>query len=578
MTDIQILSNIFWQNKIKHKEKAVFSKGDIKSIKKEISKERLENFINISRNNPLSKFSIVSSVFSFLLNKYFENYHNVIKIYPSHLIGLEDFLLLEIEIGTTMFKELLENTASEVKEVFSHKDHNSSKFNLESFSEFSIQFCQKTETLIDDLSLLYEELEDNIIFTVFYNENYHNYVIESLLKNFIDILLNYKDLLNKHSKEYSLIDNKERHQLLLEFNNTSFEYPKEKTIVQLFEEQVENTPNNIAVVFENRKLTYKQLNEKVNQVAHYIKNNHLIGHGHVIATLLPKSEDLLISLLAIKKLGCIYLPIDINYPKDRIDYILEDSDAKLLLSKKNSIQALAIHQPYVSLESDEVQLEQIYNLNITIHPNDIAYLIYTSGSTGQPKGVLVEHHSNINMSLDQIRAFGVTSEDNIVWFASVAFDASISEIMMSLYSGATLCIPREEEQKDKDQFILFLEKTQSTIVTFPPSYLELLSGGDFKNLKTIITAGESANPVKAKEIVGLGINYYNAYGPTEYSVCTSIFKLKDRDDYLTIPIGRPISNTRVYILDEDLRVVPVGVSGKLYVSGAGLSRGYLKRP
>ncbi|WP_184190840.1 non-ribosomal peptide synthetase, partial [Chryseobacterium defluvii] len=484
---------------------------------------------------------------------------------------------MEIKDNTTTFKELLQVTAIEVRDVFSHKDYNRSELNLESFSTFSIQFGQKAENLKDDISLLYEEREGKAVLTIFHKENYPDHVVENLLNKLTEILSDYESLLNRNKKEYSFVDDKERHQLLEEFNDTKANYPVDKTIVQLFEEQVEKTPDNIAVIFEETVLTYRELNEKANQLAHYIKDNHAVAGGQVIATLLPKSIDLLISLLAVEKIGCIYLPIDINYPKDRIDYILEDSDAKILLSENNNIQTLSIYQSYISLKSDEIRLASGNNLNISIKPSDIAYLIYTSGSTGRPKGVLVEHHSNINMSLDQIKTFQVTSEDKIVWFASVAFDASISEVMMSLYSGAALCIPAEEEQKDISRFISFLERTEPTVVTFPPSYLDLLSNEDLKTLKTIITAGESANPVKAKEIVENGVNYYNAYGPTEYSVCTSIFKLESHQNYTAVPIGKPISNTRVYILDEDLNLVPVGVSGKLYVSGAGLSRGYLNK-
>ncbi|MCL8537177.1 amino acid adenylation domain-containing protein [Chryseobacterium gallinarum] len=578
MAELQSLPEIFWQNKIRNREKVVFSKGCIKSIRKEIAKENFQSFIKISKSNPLSQFSIVSSVFSFIINAYFENYQNIIKIYPSNSIDLENFLLLETEDNTITFKELLQDIAEEIKEVFSYKHYNSLELNLESFSNFSIQFGQKVESLNDDISLLYEETEKNIIYTIFYNESYPDYIIESVLKNFINILSDYEVFLNKNRRKYSFIDKEERHQLLVKFNDNKVEYLVDRTIVQLFEEQVVRTPENVAVVFEDTKLSYLGLNEKANQLAHYIKNNHTIESGQVIATLLPKSIDLLISLLAIEKLGCIYLPIDVNYPKERIHYILEDSNAKVLLSENSTIQALNIRQTYISLESDEIQFESTNNLNIEIKHDDVAYLIYTSGSTGKPKGVLVEHYSSINMSLDQIKTFKITAEDKIVWFASVAFDASISEILMSLYSGATLCIPTGEEQKNKDRFISFLEKTKSTIVTFPPSYLELLSNDDLKGLKTIITAGESANPLKAKEIVGNGINYYNAYGPTEYSVCTSIFKLEPHHNYTTVPIGRPISNTQVYILNADLNIVPIGISGDLYISGPGLSRGYLNKP
>ncbi|WP_184873986.1 AMP-binding protein, partial [Chryseobacterium sp. G0240] len=551
-------------NKTKYIEKAIFSKRVIKSFKEEIPKDKMEGFLKVSKNNSLSKFSIVSSAFSFLIKKYFENFQDVIKVYPSNAIGLEKIVLLEVKNNAAVtFKDLLQNTVSEVKEVIFHKDYTLPGINLELYSNFSIQFNPEVFYAQDDISLLYEETDSQIVFTVFYNEIYPEYVITGFLNNFISLISDYDLLLSSDIRFYSLIDDKERKQLLVDFNATSVDYPKDKTIVDLFENQVSKTPENVAAVFEGVMLTYKELNEKANQLAHYIRDNYSIDSGEVIGTLLPKSIDLLVSLLAIEKLGCIYLPIAVNYPKDRINYILKDSYAKILLSEEETIQSLSIDRAYVSLKSAEVELASTDNLHIIIQPHDVAYLIYTSGSTGDPKGVLVEHHSNINMSLDQIKTFGVSSKDKVIWFASTAFDASISEIMMSLYTGATLCIPSEEVQKDKQKFIAFLEKNKATIITFPPSYLDLLKIGDLGSLKTIITAGESANLSKAREIYDSGRNYFNAYGPTEYSVCTSIYKLdKDKIDS-TLPIGRPISNTSVYILDEYLNVVPTGVLGKL---------------
>ncbi|ROI03185.1 hypothetical protein EGI16_11460, partial [Chryseobacterium sp. G0240] len=564
MVDHLALSNLYWMNKTKYIEKAIFSKRVIKSFKEEIPKDKMEGFLKVSKNNSLSKFSIVSSAFSFLIKKYFENFQDVIKVYPSNAIGLEKIVLLEVKNNAAVtFKDLLQNTVSEVKEVIFHKDYTLPGINLELYSNFSIQFNPEVFYAQDDISLLYEETDSQIVFTVFYNEIYPEYVITGFLNNFISLISDYDLLLSSDIRFYSLIDDKERKQLLVDFNATSVDYPKDKTIVDLFENQVSKTPENVAAVFEGVMLTYKELNEKANQLAHYIRDNYSIDSGEVIGTLLPKSIDLLVSLLAIEKLGCIYLPIAVNYPKDRINYILKDSYAKILLSEEETIQSLSIDRAYVSLKSAEVELASTDNLHIIIQPHDVAYLIYTSGSTGDPKGVLVEHHSNINMSLDQIKTFGVSSKDKVIWFASTAFDASISEIMMSLYTGATLCIPSEEVQKDKQKFIAFLEKNKATIITFPPSYLDLLKIGDLGSLKTIITAGESANLSKAREIYDSGRNYFNAYGPTEYSVCTSIYKLdKDKIDS-TLPIGRPISNTSVYILDEYLNVVPTGVLGKL---------------
>lgn len=367
-------------------------------------------------------------------------------------------------------------------------------------------------------------------------------------------------------------------QLINEFNNVKNSYPENKTIVALFEEQVARTPENVALTYENVSITYFQLNEEANRLANYLATNFSISKGQVVGVMLLKSIDYIISYLAILKIGGVYLPIDITYPKSRIDYILNDSNAKFVLSHSKISDSLNINEPIVNIDSFTIENASGSNLNLKINPKDVAYLIYTSGSTGMPKGVLVRHASNVNMSFDQIRQFEVTAKDNIVWFASVSFDASISEIMMALYSGATLIIPTEEQIKNLASFIKLVEENNVSIATFPPSYLNLLEVESLKDMRCIITAGEPANPIKAKEIVSHGISYFNAYGPTEYAVCATMYKLSSDNITGNIPIGKPISNTKIYILDDDLSLVPIGVRGTLYITGIGLAKEYINQP
>ncbi|MDQ8014080.1 MAG: amino acid adenylation domain-containing protein [Flavobacterium nitrogenifigens] len=369
----------------------------------------------------------------------------------------------------------------------------------------------------------------------------------------------------------------EKYQLLVEFNDTDSEYPRDKTIVDLFEEQVRKTPNNIAVVFEETKLTYQELNEKSNQLAFCISSAYTINKEDIVGVFLPKSDSSIIALLAILKLGAVYLPIDTHYPQERIDFLIQDSSLKLLVADDSDLQIDNCN--VFNIKSVRLEGYSNENINIKFSSRNLAYVIYTSGSTGQPKGVMVEHSSNVNMSLDQIKTFGVTQNDKVVWFASVAFDASVSEIMMSLYSGAALCIPSEETIKDKEEFVEFLKATQSTVVTFPPSYLALLSNEDISGLRCIITAGESADPGTALRVTASGIAYYNAYGPIECAVCVSVYQSTGHAvEKRAIPIGKPISNTQIYILDDSLQIVPIGTPGKLFISGAGVARGYLNKP
>jgi amino acid adenylation domain-containing protein len=363
----------------------------------------------------------------------------------------------------------------------------------------------------------------------------------------------------------------ERDQLLYGFNDTSVSYPEDKTIVSLFEEQVARTPDAIALVYENKTITYKELDEKSNQFAHSLYLNSNIKKGDIVSVFLPKSSDAIISFLAILKLGAIYLPIDINYPKERIEYLINDSGSSLLITSEN-VENIGLNS--IGFTKHEKQ-----NLNNPIVSKDIAYLIYTSGSTGTPKGVMISHMSNINMAKDLIKTFGITGEDKLTWFASAAFDASIVEITMCLYTGATLCIPSEKTTKNKDEFVDFQKRLDISVALFPPSYLDILTNEDISQLRCIISAGETANPKRVYEIIELNIDYFNAYGPTECGVCVSTYKVTKNDlGRQIIPIGFPIANTKVYILDDALKLVPLGVTGTIYVAGLSLAKGYFNNP
>jgi amino acid adenylation domain-containing protein len=217
------------------------------------------------------------------------------------------------------------------------------------------------------------------------------------------------------------------------------------------------------------------------------------------------------------------------------------------------------------------------NPSLDIDSNYLAYVIYTSGSTGKPKGVTIMHRSNINMSLDQVRQFNITPGDKVLQFASISFDASVSEIFMAFYAGATLVLMSKEKIQDTENFATNLRNAGVTVVTLPPVYLKALHADDLTFLRVIITAGEPAD-VKQAAYLSNFIDYYNAYGPTECSVCASIYKVSPDDASKSrIPIGKPIANTNIYILDEDKQELPAGMPGEIYISGVGLAKGYHKR-
>jgi len=575
----------YWKKKISNREK-VFELNNKQNSTHSVTikAEDLNYFNKLANDNLIAQATVLSAIFSFLLKRLLSEFDGyVVSNYRNH----PNCLLLSFPIDLkTPFKEYLQKVRIEILDSLKYSDYDNNFISekegfsdLSTLSNFSINI--NSDSKLDCNGLLFDikiNEGDAIEICVSYLEGFvKKTIVEYLVKHFKQFIVNLEDNITADLSDYELLSEKEKQQLLKDFNDTKVDYPKDKTIVDLFEEQVENTPNNIAVLFEETKLTYKELNEKANQLAYYISTKHSIDKGDIIGVFLPKSDIGIISLLAILKLGAVYLPIATNYPQERIDYLIKDSGLKLLIS--NGVVFDIANCETIDLKALIFEDNSSNNINAPISSNDLAYLIYTSGSTGQPKGVMVEHGSNINMSLNQIETFEITEKDKVVWFASVAFDASISEIMMSLYRGATLCIPTEEIIKDKDQFTSFLKETKSTVVTFPPSYLGLLSENDISGLRCVITAGESANLTKAITVVESGIDYFNAYGPTECAVCVSIYKVT-KDDFgnLVIPIGRPISNTQIYILDDNLEPVVIGGSGKLYVSGSGVARGYLNKP
>ncbi|TRX32540.1 amino acid adenylation domain-containing protein [Flavobacterium sp. ZT3R18] len=504
-----------------------------------------------------------------------DNFLNLLKIIKKNTLDAYTHQMYpfdELVKDLNLTRDMSRNPLFDVMVVLQNND--TSKNEIKSYiqEDLKITRYEKGDHVISkfDLTFNFSEVGEELYLLLEYNNDIYSHAGMNRLVNHLEEVIKY--VINKPDTPLNKIiylKDHEKKELLLDFNSTSFDYPKDKTILDLFEHQVLKTPDNIAVIFEDSVLSYKDLNELSNQLAYYLRDKYTIDPEDLIGLKLERSEFLLVCILGILKSGAAYLPIDVNYPQERVSYIEKDSKSKLILDAAELSLFLQAKNSYSKENAERLS-----------GSDNLAYVIYTSGTTGNPKGVMVEHSGSVNMSLAQIRSFGITAKDKIVWFASVAFDASISEMMMSLATGASLCIGSDEVLKNKDYFLKFLKETGSTVVTLPPSYLELFSDEEIlgSNLRCIITAGESANPVKASMISGLGIDYFNAYGPTECSVCTSIYKVsKDDVSRSIIPIGKPIANTQIYILDDAMELVPIGVPGKLYISGAGLARGYLNR-
>ncbi|MEI6411069.1 MAG: amino acid adenylation domain-containing protein [Bacteroidota bacterium] len=383
----------------------------------------------------------------------------------------------------------------------------------------------------------------------------------------------------------NLLPAAEKQQLLHDFNDTAAEYPKDKTIVQLFEEQVAKTPDQTAVVFGTRTLSYRELNEQSNQLAHYLRDMYNILPDDIVALQLERSEWMIIAIMGVLKSGAAYLPIGPDLPKARTVYLLQDSQAKLLLTDAfthESAQDLKTELPKLSIEnisSDLIESSPKNNPDIIGGPEHLAYIIYTSGSTGQPKGVMIEHRSLVNFVTFAVQVCGFESSDRVLQAAAYTFDTSVDEIFTSLVCGAALYVINKETLLSTSEFLAYLDQNQISILDQTPAILATLNKADLKYVKTIITGGDAADK---SDVVHYSRKhkYLNSYGPTECTIAVSTYLAEpDRlDEINSIPIGKPNANTEILILDENQQLVPVGIAGELCVSGVCLARGYLNNP
>ncbi|HET7288091.1 MAG TPA: amino acid adenylation domain-containing protein, partial [Pyrinomonadaceae bacterium] len=353
----------------------------------------------------------------------------------------------------------------------------------------------------------------------------------------------------------------EEQQMLAEWNDTRREYPA-ACLHELFEAQVARTPEAVALTFNEETLTYAELNRRANRLAHHLRSLR-VGPEVLIGILVERSVELIVGILGVLKAGGAFVPIDPTYPQERIDYMLADAGISVLLTKENFVAAEIARQP------DE-------NLPSIATPDNLAYAIYTSGSTGRPKGVLIQHRGVANLAFAQRDAFAVTAESRVLQFASISFDAAISEIFKTLLTGATLVLSKPESLLPVDPLLNLLRTQKITIVTLPPSVWALLPSDKLPSLRTAVSAGEACSSQIAASWGRGGRRFLNAYGPTEVTVCATISNPLDGND--RPPIGPPIANAQVHVLDTNMRPAPVGVVGELYVGSVGLARGYLNRP
>ena len=390
--------------------------------------------------------------------------------------------------------------------------------------------------------------------------------------------------------ELLLLSEAERHQLLIEWNDTWAEYPSKQCIHQLFEKQVEQTPDAIALIYKNEQLTYQELNNRANQLARYLQKLG-VGSEVLVGICVERSLEMIVGLLGILKAGGAYLPLDPTYPKQRLEFVLQDTQVPVLLTQQLLRNALSEPQAqFVCLDTDwgAIALESQENLVNQTQSENLAYTIYTSGSTGTPKGVTIQHDSLVNYIETACLEYEIKPSDRILQFASIGFDVAAEEIFSCLVRGATLVLRTDEMLSSIPDFLQQCRRLGITVLDLPTAFWhQLVSELDAtmslsKTLRLVIIGSESALPDRLKiwqQQVGQRVRLINSYGPTETTIGTTLCDLsKSIADETVVPIGRPIRNTQTYILDSYLQPVPVGVPGELYIGGVGVARGYFNQP
>ncbi|RDV11083.1 amino acid adenylation domain-containing protein, partial [Pontibacter diazotrophicus] len=370
----------------------------------------------------------------------------------------------------------------------------------------------------------------------------------------------------------------ERQQLASEFNAATVAYPQDKTLVDLFEEQVAKTPDAIAVLFEGEEFTYAELSSRSNQLAHYLQSKG-VGEETLVPICIDKSPEMIVGLLGVMKAGGAYVPIDPGYPQERIQFMLQDTSATLVVSSSAFTDLLSGEErELVLLDTDWEQIaKESSNKPATdLQPDNLAYVIYTSGSTGRPKGVLVEHKGVVNLVSHQTEAFGVKQQERILQLSNYAFDASVEQIFLALCNGAGLVLVPKEVLLRPDEMVQLIEEREVTHIHATPSFLQQLTPGKHGHLRRVIAGGEVC-PVSLASAWGAYTSFYNEYGPTETTVTSTEFAYATTFQGSALPIGRPLANTPHYVLDKAGRLVPQGVVGELCIGGVQVARGYLNR-
>ena len=450
----------------------------------------------------------------------------------------------------------------------------------------------ETATTHFDLTLYLSESSGGLLGTFEYaTDLFDAATIERMASNFRTLLDGIVADPDCTMRDLPLLSETEKEQMLIGFNATKTAYPQDRLVHELFEEQAARSMDAIAVVYEDRQLTYGELNRRANQLARYLRARG-VGANQLVALCVERSLDMVVGLLGVLKAGGAYVPLDPSYPSERLAYMLKDASPVVLVTQAQ----LRDHLPATTaqvIELDEhwsaIDQQEDSNLcdggrqwrTLGVGPHCLAYVIYTSGSTGTPKGVMIEHAGVVNLLSAMQLQPGINSNDCMLAVTTLSFDIAALEIYLPLLNGAKLIVASRETASDAARLIATLERYGVTVLQATPATWRMLLGAGWTGRSTLkaLCGGEALTRELSRQVKSRVMALWNLYGPTETTIWSCSRQIATEDEHHPIAsIGRPIANTQVYILDEHRRPVPLGVVGEIYIGGVGVSRGYLNRP
>uniref|UniRef100_UPI00046B0577 non-ribosomal peptide synthetase n=1 Tax=Caldalkalibacillus mannanilyticus TaxID=1418 RepID=UPI00046B0577 len=569
----------------------------VHSFQSVLSPEISHKLISITKGSNMGLFIILLAGVQALLHKYTDE-EDVILGIPAlpedddELSPINDIIMIKNQFNRNQsFRLLLNEVKLSVQEAIENQNIPFWKMIQNLHIEHDVNGLPVINTLVSykqlhpfdyskeirtDIIFEFDLVDNDIVLNVKYNDHHYYQSFISQMINHLNQL--FSGVLQQPELELHKLDlllENERNQLLHDFNSTTAEHQKEKAIHQLFEDQVSRSPDAIAVIFDDEKWTYRELNDRANQLAHTLRANGIQAE-QLVGLMVERSFHMIVGMLAILKAGGAYVPIDPEYPEERVRYMLQDSGAQILLTQSELVHHISFEGKTILLENQDQYHDDRSNLEYQYNPNHLAYVIYTSGTTGNPKGVMVEHANLVDYVQTFVQEFQIVQDDHFLQQASISFDTSVEELYPPLVTGASLVITSKDDMLDSKILAEKIAQEKISIVSCSPLLLNelnkhlhdhsvriFISGGD------VLFKSHFLNLVPAK--------VYNTYGPTEGTVCATYYQCT-YDEQQSIPIGKPIANKKVYILNASNQLQPIGVPGELCVAGTGVARGYLNRP